>query len=176
MFIIRIYLEILCWSFLVARQFQNNLLTWNTVFWKLKLKNHPYFLQWTNTLFWNVNYSQNKLPSSEHIISNLIYTKLNFCLWALPFFFPFRLLSHENLWGFGFPSQLGTGHFFWNLVFPQDGKTICYSACMYNDTALKTGAFLLLGQTSISQARCSPSPCPRAWLWCFPPFLMTASQ
>lgn len=42
--------------------------------------------------------------------------------------FPFRLLSHENLWGFGFPSQLGTGHFFWNLEFPQDGKTICCSA------------------------------------------------
>lgn len=131
MFIIRLYLEIFWRSFLVAHQFQNNLLTWNTVL-KIKMKKK----KTTTTLSAASQYFILKCQLFTKQIAKLWTYNFKFDLYQIKLLpmspsmcFPFRLLSHKNIWGFGFPSQLGTGHFFWNLEFPQDGKKKnCYSA------------------------------------------------
>lgn len=89
--------------------------------------------------------------------------------------FSFRLLSHENLWGFGFPSQLGTGHFFWNLVFPQDGKTICYSAVCIMRLPRKSELFSPWINKHLSGQMFLPSPSVGLVL-AFPPLPVPASQ
>lgn len=88
--------------------------------------------------------------------------------------FPLRLLSYENLWGFGFPSQIGTGHLFWNLEFPQDGKIICYSAACMMTLCWKSE--LLSSWTNKHLSGQMFSAFPWAWLFYFHPLPMAASQ
>lgn len=125
----------------------------------------------TNTLFWNVNSAESKLPGSKHIISNLTCIKSNFCLWVPPFVFLSDYWVMKTFGGFGFPCQLGTGHFFWNLAFLHDGKTIYYSAVCIMRPPRKLELFApwinkhLPGQMFL--------PSLHLWAWCFhfPPCL-----
>lgn len=92
------------------------------------------------SFFLNVSHSQNKLPSSEHIISNLIYTKLTFCLWALPFVFLSDYWVMKTFEVLGFHPSLAQGILLKPWISTRWWSNLL-STCMYNETCWKSELF-----------------------------------